>query len=272
MVEVLCPVCGRPLAREAARWHCESGHSFDVARQGYVNLLPVSQKHSKRPGDTREQVAARREFLDSGVYLPIAETLRELIASEAPNTMLDVGCGEGYYLAKVLEALPDLEGWGVDISKDAVRYAAVRCKQAVFLTATASHLPFADSSFDVLSSMFALTLPAEFARVLRPGGRFLQITAGEDHLLGLKSVIYPEIHHKEKRPETELPGFTLEETRMLEFDFTLETNAAVMQLLAMTPHYLRITKEGLTRAQATERLTDRAQVCFRVYRRRADVL
>jgi len=267
MVQVLCPICGKPLTQGQARWFCGKGHSFDVARQGYVNLLPVSQKHSKRPGDTREQVAARREFLDSGVYLPVAETLRELAGAARPHTMLDVGCGEGYYLTKVQASLPELEGWGVDISKDAVRYAAVRNKRATFLTATASHLPFADGQFDVLSSVFALTLPEEFARVLRPGGRFLQVTAGEDHLLGLKSVIYPEIFHKDKQPETALPGFALEASRMLEFEFTLESNAAVMQLLAMTPHFLRITKEGLDRAQSTNRLTDRAQVCFRVYRR-----
>lgn len=272
MVEVICPICGNTLTREQQRWYCGKNHSFDVARQGYVNLLPVSQKHSKRPGDTREQVAARREFLDSGVYLPVAETLRELTAAVSPKTMLDVGCGEGYYLTKVQEALPELDGWGIDISKDAVRYAAVRNKNARFLTATASHLPFADGQFDVLSSMFALTLPEEFARVLRPGGIFIQVTAGEDHLMGLKSIIYPEIHRKEKHSETDLPEFELTETRMLEFDFTLEDNASVMQLLAMTPHFMRITKEGLARAEAADHLEDRAQVCFRVYRRAEGVL
>jgi len=268
MAQVICPICGKNLMREVQRWHCESGHSFDVARQGYVNLLPVSQKHSKRPGDTREQVAARKEFLDSGVYQPVAALLQELVAAEHPASMLDVGCGEGYYLTAVQKVLPELEGWGVDISKDAVRYAAVRDKKAVFLTATASHLPFSDGQFDVLSSMFALTLPEEYARVLRPGGRFIQVTAGEEHLMGLKSVIYPEIHRKEKAAAAALPGFVLEEERMLEFSFTLRSAADVMRLLAMTPHYMRITKEGLNRAAATEELTDRAQVCFRVYRKR----
>jgi len=272
MVQVICPICGNSLTIAENRWFCERNHSFDVARQGYVNLLPVSQKHSKRPGDTREQVAARREFLDSGIYLPVAQMLQDLTKEATPATMVDVGCGEGYYLTKVQEALPELEGWGIDISKDAVRYAAVRNKHARFLTATASHLPFADGQFDVLSSMFALTLPEEFARVLRPDGFFIQVTAGEEHLMGLKSVIYPEIHRKEKAAETALPGFVLAETRMLEFDFTLESNAAVMQLLAMTPHFMRITKDGLARAEATEHLSDRAQVCFRVYRRSEAVI
>lgn len=272
MVQVICPVCGAKLNTEDRTWRCEAGHCFDVARQGYVNLLPVSQKHSLRPGDTREQVAARKAFLDSGVYAPIADMLAELTAAEDPSAMLDVGCGEGYYLTQVQNRLPRLEGWGIDISKDAVRYAAVRNKQARFLTATASRLPFADGQFDVLSSMFALTLPEEFSRVLKDGGCFLQVTAGAEHLMGLKSVIYPEIHRKEKAAETALAGFTLQEERMLEFDFTLEGSDAVMQLLAMTPHYLRITKEGLQRAQETQRLSDRAQVCFRVYRKNGTVV
>ena len=267
MVQVICPVCGKPLTRDTARWFCSAGHSFDIARQGYVNLLPVSQKHSKRPGDTREQVAARKEFLDSGVYAPIADRLQSLIVSMQPGAMLDIGCGEGYYLTAVQRALPDLEGWGIDISKDAVRYAAVRNKNACFLTATASHLPFADGQFDVLSSMFALTLPEEYVRVLRPGGWFIQVTAGEDHLLGLKSVIYPEIHRKEKTADPALSGFILESEQMLEFDFSLEGSENVMRLLAMTPHYMRITREGLERAAATQTLSDRAQVCFRVYRK-----
>lgn len=267
MIEVICPICGDVLTREASCWHCCSHHSFDVARQGYVNLLPVFQKRSKRPGDTKEQVAARKEFLDGGTYQPVAEMLRDLTAAEHPASMLDVGCGEGYYLSFVQNHLPELEGWGIDISKDAVRYAAVRNKRATFLTATASHLPFPDDSFDVLSSMFALTLPEEFARVLKPGGCFIQVTAGENHLMALKSIIYPEIIKKEKHPQLDLPGFTLSETRMLEFSFTLEHNTEIMQLLSMTPHVMRITKEGMERAKATQTLTDQAEVCFRVYRR-----
>ena len=172
MIQVICPVCGAALEPQGAAWRCAQGHCFDVARQGYVNLLTVTQKHSRHPGDTREMVAARRAFLDAGWYAPIAKTLADLVRRFCPETasVLDAGCGEGYYLSQ-LGWVP--ERWGIDISRDAVRYAAARDRGAHWLTATAAHLPFADGGFDCVLSMFALTAGAEFFRVLRPGGIFL---------------------------------------------------------------------------------------------------
>lgn len=269
MAELICPVCGGRLTRGAAVWRCEKGHSFDVARQGYVNLLPVTQKHSRQPGDPKTQVDARRAFLSRGLYAPIAEKLTALCRAGEPRALLDVGCGEGYYLAAAQRTVTGLECWGVDVSKEAVRRAAARYKNITFLTATAAHLPFADGQFDLLSSLFALTLPEEFFRVLRPGGRLIQAVAGEDHLLGLRGLIYREVRRKPLGEDPVLPGFMLERREMLEFPLVLKSGEAVMELLAMTPHYLRITKEGLERARAAERLEDRAQVCFRVYRREA---
>ena len=178
MIQVICPVCGAVLEPQGTAWRCVQGHCFDVARQGYVNLLTVTQKHSRHPGDTREMVAARRAFLDAGWYAPIAKTLADLVRRFCPEaaSVLDAGCGEGYYLSQ-LGWVP--ERWGIDISRDAVRYAAARDRGAHWLTATAAHLPFADGGFDCVLSMFALTAGAEFFRVLRPGGIFVQVLAGQ---------------------------------------------------------------------------------------------
>ena len=266
MVQPICPLCRAKLLPDAAVWRCENGHCFDVARQGYVNLLPVSQKHSLHPGDTKEMVAARREFLASGLYAPIAETLCALLAPHAPETVLDVGCGEGYYLSAVGRALPDAALWGIDISKDAVRYAAGANKRAQFLTASAAHLPFPDGSFSAVVSMFALTCPEEFARVMQQGGIFVQVLAGAAHLLGLKRIIYPEIIEKEKTLHPTLPGFTPLSQQTLEFEFELETNRQIQCLFSMTPHVFRITEEGAARLRAAKQLRDRAQVIFNVYR------
>ena len=253
---LICPVCGAPLLPGAAVWRCESGHCFDVARQGYVNLLPVTQKHSLRPGDSREMVLARRRFLDGGYYAPIAEVLRELVDG-APD-VLDAGCGEGYYLGALQKTVP--ERWGIDISKEAVRCAAGRDKTARWLTATAAHLPFAGGSFSCVLSMFALTAAEEFARVLRPDGCFVQVIAGPEHLMALKRIVYPTLTHKEKTLHPALAGFALETSRTLEFDFTLEGADAVHDLLYMTPHVHRINAGGAAALAATERLHDRAQV------------
>ena len=264
MIEALCPHCGGVLQIEEACWRCEQGHCFDVARQGYVNLLPVERKHSLHPGDTKEQVAARKRFLDAGYYTPIAEAVKKILQAEAPKTILDAGCGEGYYLT---QAAPQrAECWGVDISKDAVRYAAVRNKNARWLVGTAAHLPFADGAFDCVISMFALTAAEEFHRVLRPGGLFMQVIAHPAHLTGLKSVIYPELLHKQKQTAAELLGFSLAESRLLEFEFTLDSREAVADLLSMTPHFWRITKEGAARAAETDYLQDTARVILNLYR------
>ena len=266
MISPICPICGEKLQCEKPAWHCENCH-FDVARQGYVNLLTVQQKHSLSPGDTREMVVARRDFLDSGAYLPIVQKLQALIGAYAPGAqrVLDVGCGEGYYLSQV-EAE---EKWGIDISKEAVRYASVRDKSSHFVTATAAHLPFADGSFHCLLSMFALTMPEEFSRVLEEKGIFIQVLAGEKHLLGLKSIIYPTLLEKQKSLQPQLKGFTLLHHEVFDFDFSVEGKELVRDLLYMTPHVWRISKGGAEALQKTERLSDRAQVVFNVYGRQA---
>lgn len=265
-MRLLCPICGAPLSREDRCWVCPAAHSFDIARQGYVNLLPVTRKHSLHPGDTQLQVAARREFLEGEFYAPIAETLIET-ARQLPirGEILDVGCGEGYYSARLAQAL-NLPLTGLDISKEAVRRAAGTYKQHQWLCATAAHIPVPDGSAGLVMSLFALTLPEEFHRVLIPGGYFFRVLAERDHLLGLKSIIYDTVMEKEKAPDDRLPGFTLERTVPIRFAFTVE-GKQVENLLEMTPHVYRISKEGARRLKETALLTDQASCVLQVFRR-----
>ena len=269
MIRPVCPLCGNMLQSEACALRCAQGHSFDIARQGYVNLLTVDRKHSLSPGDTREMVAARRAFLNAGYYAPIAQAVERAVRLHCPqaNCVLDVGCGEGYYL-KQLAWLP--ERWGIDISKDAVRYAAARDKNAHWLTATAAHLPFADNTFDCVLSMFALTVEGEFARVLKRDGVFMQVLAGERHLPALKGIIYPELHEKKKDPHPKLEGFVLRESETLRFSFSLQSAEMVHNLLYMTPHVWRISKEGAQRLAQTSALEDCAEVIMNIYGRQTD--
>ena len=265
-MKLLCPVCGAELNIDGKSCSCGRGHSFDVARQGYVNLLPVQQKHSLNPGDTKEQVASRREFLSAGLYRPIADALcsaAEEFGAEGP--ILDVGCGEGYY-SSILARAMGAELTGIDISKEAVRRAAGTYKDALWLCATAAKLPVADSEAGLVTSLFALTVPGEFSRCLKENGLFFQVLAAEDHLMGLKSIIYLELKHKEKDIVPDVPGFTLEKSIPIRFTFTVE-GQQVGNLLSMTPHVYRISADGAARLAATERLTDTASCVLNVYRK-----
>lgn len=260
-----CPLCAQPLRREEKRYVCPQGHSFDIARQGYVNLLTVQQKHSLDPGDTRQQVLSRRAFLESGFYAPISEALNQAALDyNAQGEILDVGCGEGYYSARLAAAL-GAPLTGLDISKEAVRCAAGQYKAYVWLCATAAHIPVPDGSVGTLSSLFALTLPGEFRRVLRKNGLFLQVLAAEDHLLGLKSIVYDVLTHKQKDTAPALPGFALLESRQIRFDFTAE-GEQIQRLFAMTPHLFRIGKAGAQRLAEATVLRDTASCVLNVYR------
>ena len=263
-MELICPICQLPLFCEGRSLRCGRNHSFDVARQGYVNLLPVQQKRSLHPGDTREQVLSRREFLESGAYSPIVEAVKAAAEGHA-GPILDVGCGEGWYSARLAEDR-NLSLTGLDISKEAVRCAAAKYKQHRWLCATAAHIPVSDGSAGLLTSLFALTLPSEFRRVLAEGGLYFQVLAAQDHLMGLKSIIYDQIYLKEKDTVPELPGFTRLESIPIRFDFTVE-GEQVQNLFSMTPHVFRIGKNGAERLAATWHLEDTASCMLNVFRR-----
>lgn len=265
-MDLLCPLCAEPLIRQEKRYCCSAGHSFDIARQGYVNLLPVQQKHSVDPGDTREQVLSRRAFLDTQTYVPILEAvIHQAQKWGAQGEILDVGCGEGYYGAGLSKAL-GLPLTGVDISKEAVRCAAARYKGPTWLCATAAHLPVKSESVGLLTSLFAVTMEEEFLRVLQKGGLYIQVLAAEDHLLGLKSIIYDELTHKHKDSTPVLPGFTLVESQRVSFSFTLE-GEQIPWLFSMTPHVFRIGAAGAKRLAQTQVLQDTASCVVNVYRK-----
>ena len=138
-ITLTCPLCKKQLIKSGSQLNCETGHTFDVAKQGYVNLLPAQQKKSREPGDSKEMISARQRFLNHGIYQPVSEKLNEilagLLADKHPATVLDAGCGEGYYLNRFTEyykhASPEsnISCLGLDISKPAIIAAAKRNKK-----------------------------------------------------------------------------------------------------------------------------------------------
>ena len=257
-----CPLDGEPLRQCDRTWRCAGGHSFDVARQGYVHLLPVQRKRSRAPGDSTEMVAARQRFLAAGHYRPIAEAVSraalEGLSADAEAHCLDAGCGEGHYLrelARLADGKPPLALLGVDISKPAVLAAAKQDKRARWVVGSNARLPVLSATLDRLLCLFGFPMYDEFARVLKPGGLLLQADAGPDHLRELREIIYPTLKpERAGNPETP-PGFTLLGTDTIRYPLKLAGAQPIADLLAMTPHLYRASAEGRARAAALETLT-----------------
>ena len=180
MLDLLCPVCGETLVREERVWHCKNRHSFDVARSGYVNLLPPSAS-GKRHGDDKHMVAARTAFLSRGYYDhligAVAEACMQLAGPDA--CVLDAGCGEGTYTRAIYDALAAKGGrpqlLGADISAEAVKRAARQVPGGIFCVATTARLPLAAESLDLIVNIFSPFMAEEFRRVLKPGGYLLRV-------------------------------------------------------------------------------------------------
>lgn len=255
-----CPLDGQLLTLQERSWRCPAGHCFDVAGQGYVNLLPVQNKRSRNPGDSKEMVAARRRYLESGVYAPIAAGVARLLMDglegQAPYACLDAGCGEGYYLRRLQERdeRGELALIGLDISKWAVMAGARSSPGMRWLVGSNAHLPVPEASLDALICMFGFPVYEEFRRALKPGGLLLQVEAGPDHLVELRRIIYPSLK-AEKLPSQEPPeGFSLEADERLSFAIALQSQAQIADLLLMTPHLFRASVQGLEQARALARL------------------
>jgi len=268
-----CPNCASALHPQLSEkpyvLRCARGHSFDVAKQGYVNLLLPQKRGAALPGDNAEMVRARTAFLDGGYYRAFSDGVNRLTndtlrrQNTAQPVILDAGCGEGYYTARLHKALRD-EGIsgvcaGFDLSRDAAAHAAKRAKAAgcaevlSFAVASLFEMPIADGTADGILNLFAPVADAEFARVLKPGGFLLMAVPAEEHLWGMKQVLYETPYKNEVRRD-ELEHFTLTEVRRITDTVTVTDPEHIRALFAMTPYYWKTAPADRDRLYAQSEL------------------
>ena len=255
-----CPVCGGALMPLGTSLRCPQGHSYDMAKEGYVNLLAIQRRHAADPGDGKAMVRARRAFLQAGYYAPFQKALAELCLEYAPECgethLLDAGCGEGSYDRVVYDAFA-AQGRpcvlaGFDLSKDAIRLAAKLLPEAAFAVGGSFSAPVRDGWADVLLNIFSPFAEQEFCRVLRSGGVLLYAVPTARHLYGLKEVLYDEPYENAEQ-QTEYSGFTLIGERTVTDTITVEGDQ-IRNLFAMTPYFWKTphNRHNLTRRNAAK--------------------
>ena len=275
---VACPIDGLPIDASGTQRRCAAGHSFDIARAGYCNLLVVQHKASRDPGDSKDMVAARRRFLGADHFQPIADhvfnAVRECVAAAAHGAfnVVDAGCGEGYHLdrlACLATASPEpgtLELVGIDVSKSAVKAAARRKAPVTWLVANNRAPPFLAGSVDLVLCLFGFPVWEGFKKTQKPGGHVLLVDPAADHLFELREIIYPTVRRSRPPPlaDAGTAGYRLQREDKLRFSVTLTEAEMIQDLVAMTPHAHRMPQAGRKALAELRNLSVTIDVAFRL--------
>ncbi|MZY06655.1 methyltransferase domain-containing protein [Acinetobacter pittii] len=259
---LMCPVCRQSLNLTERTWRCEQGHSYDVAKQGYVNLHVVQHKHSKNPGDTPESVDARRAFLQGGYYQPLQQAVVALLKQLDVKAILDIGCGEGYYTSAMQQVVEQCVG--VDIAKNAVQRAAKLNTEVTWVVGTGATLPVLDHSMDACTSLFSPIPQTEIARVLKDDGYLIVVTPASEHLYAMREALFEQVnpHTPEKFVEQLQDLFELKQEQIIDAPFVLDQQA-LKNLIAMTPYAYKASPER--RLQLEQQLQLEVTASFQIY-------
>lgn len=251
-----CPVCGQGLIFDGSKRYCAAGHSFDVSREGYTNLLLSNKSKASAHGDNREMVIARDSFLSSGAYLPLCDALCEAVeiavAGKSDASVIDAGCGECSYTAMMAKRVPVI--YGFDISKDAIRRGAKKCRalgvsNTTLCVASVFGMPVISGSADVVVSVFAPLAESEFSRVLSEEGILIRVVPGRRHLYGLKKLMYDDPY---ENSDEERVGdmFSLVDEKKIDYTLKLDDPRLISDLIKMTPYFYRTSPGDRARAES----------------------
>ena len=258
-----CPVCQGALAGLEKEYVCDAGHRFDRAKQGYVNLLQSQRSSARNHGDDREMISARRNFLELGYYAPLRDLLKEKVYffTKKNGVIIDAGCGEGWYTEPLCQ---DFAVIGVDISKEALKWAAKRKYFTHLAVASCYQLPLFDGAADGAINFFSPLADEEYARVLKQGGKLFRAVPGKHHLWQLKQAIYDTA--LPNRPEREdLKGLKLLERCPLQFEMELKSQEQIQALFQMTPYYYRTSPKDREKLKNYSTLFTQAEFTLLIY-------
>jgi len=279
-VFLACPLCGGGFRALSAGVKCPRGHNFDFSRSGYLNLLPVNRKHSREPGDSKEMVAARRSFLEAGYYSRVSDAVNAAVAAALAGmpsgreaVVLDVGCGEGYYLARLSDFLGAGVFLGLDISKPAISEAARNHRRGNILWAVAGakKLPVGDGKAAVIVSVFSPRDFGEFHRVLARGGSLVTVTPAENHLISLRRLLYDDVFPMaaDEKDRGEFSRYFIKaDSICLDYETNVGGKEAVRNLIGMTPYSWKTPREKLAAARELHSLSVEVAVNVTVLSRR----
>lgn len=269
----VCPLCRSELHEKDRSLRCEHGHSFDIASEGYVHLLPPNKMNSKIPGDSKEMASSRSAFLDKGYYEPLLRELQKTVldfSAGEGTSLLDCGCGEGYYTSNIAKELKNrfikAKIAGFDISRPSVRRAAKRTKEVEFAVASVFGIPVPDESFDILLNVFSPLSIDEYRRVLKAGGYYIYVVPAARHLWQLKAAIY-DTPYENREQDTPYEGFEHVETRRVRYEKLIETKEDIFALFRMTPYYWKTSAKGAEKLSAYESLLTEIAFDIHIYKK-----
>lgn len=267
MEKLICPVCKGHLTQKDKALVCENNHSYDISKYGYVNLMRSQKSSKKRHGDDKLMLKSRHNFLEKGYYKPLLETLTAEVLKKSDGrniTVLDVGCGEGYYTANIKKSVEGCDMYGIDISKDALIYANKRDKSISLAVASCSEIPIESGSCDVVLNIFSPTNVTEYSRVLKSDGMLIRAVPLENHLFGLKSEIYDE-PYKNKSESVKLENFRISDYKEIKYTLRLDNSEDIISLFKMTPYYYKTSRDDQAKLESKTELETEIEFGVIVY-------
>ncbi len=262
---IKCPVCNNVLQKTDKTYKCMQNHTFDIAKQGYANLLQSNQ--AKIHGDSKKMQLARHVILYGEYYRSISNALNQVVQELNPTTILDLGTGVGYYCDKLQLALPSKTYHGIDISKLGVKEAAKQNKDITYLVGSNNNLPYIDNAFDMIINVFSPIYIDECVRTLQNKGYILTITPNTNHLMELKEIVYKEIINKDYEVN-KLEHPSLQHLDAIDVISTISlSNPDLYSLFMMTPHYWKTSQEVKEVVRQTPVLQVTIDVVINIYQK-----